>query len=167
MGFPFFNYKRAVARRARQTLSPGEQVVCVHLCRPWGTLGADLAEGLGGAVPVIGHLAGGIAKAVLDSGRERPTGIAAGFPDGLVFVAVTSARVVIYRKAGMYRMVPRFAVAYAPHEITEMTLEQGAMYRVGLHFPDGSGVWLQVAAGQVSARRLLTAWTALKTPPSP
>ncbi|CAI7973716.1 hypothetical protein FRAHR75_1100004 [Frankia sp. Hr75.2] len=169
MGFPFLDYRRVVARRARQTLLPGEQIVSVHLCRHWGTLGADLVGGLGGVVPgvggVVGGVVGGLAKGALDARRERPTGIARNFPTGPVFLAVTSLRVVIYSHVGAFRMVPRFAVAYDPHEIVDITLERGAMYRVGLHFPDGSRTWLQVAAGQVSARRLLTAWNTLTTPP--
>ncbi|WP_322756029.1 hypothetical protein [Frankia sp. Cas3] len=132
MGFPFLDYRRVVARRARQTLLPGEQIVSVHLCRHWGTLGADLVGGLGGVVPgvggvvpgvggvvpgvggVVGGVVGGLAKGALDARRERPTGIARNFPTGPVFLAVTSLRVVIYSHVGAFRMVPRFAVAYDP-----------------------------------------------------
>ena len=127
---------------AKLGLAPGEEIRGACTTNPTGSVTRmAIGAGVGGAAGT----ADATATAV-----EAPTvrGLAAGYPVGQMFLAVTSQRVIVCPVAQMSGKPKEIAAEWPIHDVTGISAEKGKLaHPTTIRFRDGSIAKIEAARG--------------------
>ena len=122
---------------AKLGLAPGEEIRGACTTNPTGSVTRlAIGAGVGGAV--------GTAVATANTVR----GLAAGYPAGQMFLAVTSQRVIVCPVAQMSGKPREIAAEWPIHDVTGISAEKGKLaHPTTIRFRDGSIAQIEAARG--------------------
>jgi hypothetical protein len=131
------DWARKINKHCGDALYPGEQIAAGTVVQPSGTIGRQVAFGVGGVV-------GAVAAEKLGKGQNAATargGHAAAFPRAQTVLGLSSNRLLVFSHGAMSGRPKELVHAVPLDEIAEMTIDRNKVsYTVGVTFKDGSAV---------------------------
>ncbi len=131
------DWAKKIQKHCADALYAGESIAAGTVVQPGGTLGRQVAFGVGGLVGAIA--ADKLGKGVPDEPADG--GHATAFPATQSVLGISEHRLMVFAH-GSLSGKPKELIHFVPlHDVAKMKIEKNKMsYTIGIGFGDGSGV---------------------------